>query len=85
MFVIEDETHSEPGLEFASRELAMEELKRLAKLPWNEPPNQAPCSSWETCGRRYCLVEYDTNGAQWRQLSFVPMLELSRYGAQWLG
>ena len=84
MFTIEDELHGEPGAEFATREEAIAELHRLATLPWDAPPNQAPCMSWATCGRSYSLVEYDQSWTPWRQRSSVPMLEISSKGANWL-
>lgn len=83
MIVIEDDLHGEPGEEFATREEAVAELRRRAALPWNEPPNQAPCTSWRTCGRSYALVEYDTRFTPWRRLSSVPILEVSKKGATW--
>ena len=52
VFVIEDESHAEWAGEFATFEEALAELKRRASLPWDEAPNQAPCTSWRTCGRR---------------------------------
>lgn len=84
IFVIEDEAHGEPGAQFATKEAALVELRRLAKLPWDSPPNQAPCMSWETCGRCYMLVEYDERWSPWRQRASVPMLEGSKKGVNWL-
>lgn len=84
MFVIEDEVHAEPGMEFATEADALAEMQRLAALPWNEPPNLPPCQSWRTCGRRYWLVEYDVRGTPWRRLASRAMLEISSTGACWL-
>ena len=84
MFTVEDETHSEPGAEFTTKEEALVELHRLATLPWDKPPNRAPCTSWQTCGRRYALVEYDQRYTPWRRLSSVTMLDVSSKGARWL-
>ncbi|MEG3155308.1 hypothetical protein [Sphingomonas sp. RB1R13] len=84
MFAIEDELHGEPGAEFATRDEAMAELQRLATLPWDEPPNRAPCMSWETCGRNYSVVEYDQSCTPWRQCSVIPMIEMSSKGVKWL-
>jgi len=85
MFAIEDDLHGEPGAEFATREEAQAELQRLAALPWDERPNQAPCTNWRTCGRSYVLVEYDQRFTPWRRLSATPMLEVSSKGTSWLG
>jgi len=84
MFVIEDETHCEPGSEFASRDAAVSELRRLAELPWDVPPNLAPCMSWRTCGRSYELVEYDDAREPWREIRRTAALEISAEGVRWL-
>jgi hypothetical protein len=84
MFVIDDELHAEPVAEFNVEADAVAELKRLAGLPWNEAPNVCPCMSWQTCGRRYHLIEYDTSWIPWRQISNVPMLEVSAKETRWI-
>ena len=84
MFVIEDESHAEPQGEFASLDAALDELKRRATLPWDEPPNRAPCMSWRTCGRRYEVVEYDVSAKPWVELRRLPALKLSSAGPEWL-
>ena len=84
MFAIEDRLHGETGAQFATREEAVAELHRLAALVWDQPPNQAPCTSWQTCGRSYVLAEYDVRFTPWRQLSVVPILEVSSKGVHWL-
>ncbi len=83
MFLIEDELHAEQqDGEFPSLEAAIAELERRAKIPWNEPPNLAPCTSWETCGRNYEVIEYDPSTR--KELRRIPALEVSSNGAQWL-
>lgn len=84
MFVIEDEWHAEWVGEFSSRDEAIEELKRLAELSWDQKPNLCPCTSWRTCGRRYHLVEFDTAGEPWRSLSDEAILEVSAKETAWL-
>ena len=84
MFGIEDEWHAERVAEFATRDEALVELRRLAALPWDEAPNVAPCTSWLTCGRHYELVEYDTKATPWHELGRTPMLEVSQNGTNWL-
>ncbi|MBB2964665.1 hypothetical protein [Methylobacterium sp. R2-1] len=84
MFVIEDELHSETTGQFSSREEAMMELRRVAALPWDAVPNQAPCRSWQTCGRSYELVEYDTEATPWREVSRERILDISSAGPRWL-
>jgi hypothetical protein len=84
MFVIEDEWHAEWIGEFASRDDAYSELRRLATLPWDEAPNLCPCMSWRTCGRRYHLTEYDTSAGAWRRLSDEALLDVSAEKTAWL-
>jgi hypothetical protein len=83
MFVIEDELHAEPQGEFESYEDALDELRRRAAMPWDRPPNVAPCTSWRTCGRTYEVVEYDARQTPWRELQRVLVLEMSAAGARW--
>ena len=84
MFTIEDELHGEPGAEFATKDEAVAQLHQLATLPWDVPPNQAPCMNWQTFGRSYALVEYDDSWTPWHQISSVPMLEVSKKEVKWL-
>lgn len=84
LFVIEDEAHAEVQGEYASLEEAVTELERRASLPWDQPPNQCPCTSWRTCGRRYEVIEYDDSSRPWRQMRRTPYLEVSAEGANWL-
>jgi hypothetical protein len=83
MFVIEDELHAAPRGKYASLEEALAELRRRSHIPWNEKPNQAPCASWRTCGRRYELIEYDESKLPWKELRRVPVLEISAKGVKW--
>ena len=84
MFVIEDESHAEPQGEFASLDAALDELRRRATLDWDEAPNQAPCMSWQTCGRRYEVVEYDDSANPWVEVRRLPVLKISSAGPEWL-
>ena len=62
---------------------ALAELRRLATLPWDEPPNQAPCTNWRDCGRMYELIEYDEADHPRRELRRTLVLEVSAAGPQW--
>ncbi len=85
MFKIEDERHAEPQEgEYQSFAEAVAELQRRASLPWDQEPNVAPCQQWQTCGRTYEIVEYDTSSMPWRELSRVPYLEVTASGVRWL-
>ena len=83
VFVIEDESHCEESGEFVTLEAALAELKRRANLPWDEAPNQAPCTSWRTCGRRYEIIEFDAALSPWKELRRFAVLEVSAAGAKW--
>jgi hypothetical protein len=84
MFVIEDEAHAEQTGEYATMDDAVAELQRRAETPWDEVPNVAPCMSWQTCGRRYEIVEYDESSSPCKQLRCVPALNISAAGVEWL-
>jgi hypothetical protein len=84
MFLIEDENHSEWIAEFATRELAMAELRRLVDVPWDQAPNRAPCTSSRTCGRNYELIEYDDSREPWRELARSAVLKISATEVRWL-
>jgi thymidylate synthase ThyX len=84
MFVIEDEWHAEWIGEYVSREEAHAELRRLAELPWDEAPNVCPCISWQTCGRRYHIIELDTSAEPWRRLHDEALLDVSAERTAWL-
>jgi hypothetical protein len=85
VFVIEDEGHSEwlPG-EFASFDDALSEVRRLAAVPWNTPPNQAPCTGWEGCGRDWTILEFDrTTEPHWTELDRTPIVEIRKARVRW--
>jgi hypothetical protein len=82
-FVIEDESHDEPQGEFATAGDALAELRRRAEIPWDHDPNRAPCQSWQTCGRRYELVEFDDRDTPRKELRRELVLEISADGIEW--
>ena len=82
-YYIEDESHAEQQSVHNSFEAAVEELKRLASIPWDEEPNTAPCQSWTTCGRQYVIIEYEMSTEPWKMLRRVPALEISAQGVMW--
>lgn len=84
MVVIEDEWHAEWIGTFQSRDEALAQLTRLAELPWDEAPNACPCKSWQTCGRSYHLIHYETKSEPWHVLMDEPFLEVSAKGVVWL-
>jgi hypothetical protein len=83
MFVIEDEIHCDWHGQYASFDAAVAELRRRALLPWDQPPNAAPCTSWKTCGREYFIIEIDDSCLPWKELRRVPVLEVSEAVVKW--
>ena len=80
---IEDNIHAEQEGPFATFRDAVEELRRRAAIAWDSPPNQAPCTSWQTCGREYHVLEYDEGSEPWRLLRRAHVLDISEEGAVW--
>ena len=79
-FSIEDEVHSDfgpPPREFANIEDAIQELRRRARIPWNQEPNRAPCTSWRSCKRRWVLLG---ESEIWKEPIWV---EVSAAGVKW--
>lgn len=77
IFVIEDENHCETHGKYHSLEDAVAELKNLTGLPWDKEPNRAPCVGWESCGRKYIIIEYDVSNKQWNEIKRTPGLNIS--------
>src|SRR5688572_9642416 len=82
-FVIEDDFHAELFDEHPTLALAVLELDRLAGIPWNMPPNRAPCEGWENCGRTYHILEVDGTTLPWKELRRIPMLDISALEVRW--
>ncbi len=83
IFVIEDEMHSDHIGEFETFETALEELRRIASINWDENPNRAPCQSWVTCGRDYEIVEYNKAMVPWAEIRRIPVLSVSAKEVRW--
>lgn len=83
IFVIEDRDHAELLGEFATLGDAWTELRRLSAIPWDKQPNVAPCQSWQTCGRDYEIVEYETTSDPWILVKRYSGLEVSAGGVVW--
>jgi len=78
--VIVENLHAEHHGEFPDMAHAVAELKRRAAIPWDQPPNLAPCTSWRTCGRAYELIEYDDSE---KELCRTLALEIRATGITW--
>jgi hypothetical protein len=79
-----DEIHCEQEGPYESFEVAIAELRRRAAIAWDAAPNQAPCTSWRTCGREYHVLEYDTRSESWRLLRKAHVLNISEKGVEWV-
>jgi hypothetical protein len=76
VFVVEDEFHAEVMGQFRSEAAAMAFLADLRGSPL-APLNRPPCTTWETCSRKYYLLEFDDSTAPWVKLSSKPAFEVS--------
>lgn len=83
MFVIEDEIHCDWHGQYGNFDDAVAELRRRATLPWDQPPNAAPCTSSKTCGREYVIIEFDDSSLPWKELRRVPAFDVSAAGVKW--
>lgn len=84
MFVIEDDWHAEPLKgNYHTWDDAMDELRRLASISWDQEPNLAPCTGWRDCGRKYEIIEYDSNPTPWKLISRHSVLEIDANGVRW--
>ena len=83
MFVIEDYTHCDLNNKFETFELALAELRRRARVPWDQEPNRAPCTKWRTCNRTYEVAEYDVSEKPRKLIRRVPVLKVSASGVEW--
>ena len=82
-YVIEDDWHAEWSGEYSSYDDAFAELRRRAESPWDEPPNQAPCMSWQTCGRAYWIIEFASKEEPWEVLNRIWIFNISAEGVTW--
>lgn len=82
-FVIEDISHSEWQGEFKTLDEAIYELKRRSSIPWDQPPNLAPCISWKKCGRDLEIIEFDDSIEPWNEVRRVSGFEISDSGVKW--
>jgi hypothetical protein len=83
LFVIEDDNHAEIIGEFATLEDAWAELACLSTIPWDQGPNAAPCMGWQTCGRAYRILEYETASQPWNELRSYVGLEVNAKAVAW--
>lgn len=84
VFIIEDEVHCEWCGRFSSFRQALDELKRLSAIAWDQSPNAAPCTSSATCGREYVVVEYDDSQTPWHEIKRTAALNIAALGVEWL-
>jgi hypothetical protein len=82
-FVIEDEVHCDWHGQFAKLEEAIAKLRRLSGTPWDQPPNVAPCTNWQSCRREYSIIEFDDFHTPWKELRRIAALDVSSSGVTW--
>jgi hypothetical protein len=82
-FAIEDKDHCQDISTHADLVEAIEALHVLAKVPWGQEPNVAPCITGMTCSRDYEIVEYDTSVMPWAPLRRYPGFYISSQGLVW--
>ncbi len=83
MVWIEDDTHAAYLGSFRTFAEAIAELHRLAEIPWDQDPNKAPCSSWQTCGRTYVVSGQDLDRVPSMHRS-TSVLNVSAKGIVWV-
>jgi hypothetical protein len=81
---IEDDIHGEQEGPFSTFADALAELRRRAAMAWDSPPNKSPCASWESCGREYCILQYDERAQPPRLLRKAHVLDVSAKGVVWI-
>lgn len=85
MIVIDDNIHCDLWSMFKTFEDAITELRRWAAIPWDEPPNRAPCDRWRECGREYVVMEVEVSQPPpWKRLRRVAVLKVSAEGVEWV-
>lgn len=82
-FIIEDESHAEWQCKYDSFEDAVKDLEKRRDIPWNKKPNVCPCISWKTCGRRYAIIEFNTDTHPWKEINRQLVLEISSKESKW--
>lgn len=82
--IIDDNIHCDLWFRFQTFEEAISELKRFAATAWDDPPNKAPCTQWQTCGREYIVMELDRSQKPAKVLRRITVLSVSAEGAQWV-
>ena len=85
MFTIEDDSHGDLLGEYNTFDEAMTQLRAWARIAWDQKPNRAPCTSWQTCGRSYEIVEYDCTATPWNRVRTTPILQVDARGVRWGG
>ena len=83
-YIIEDSFHAQwLGERYASFEEALAVVREWSLLPWDAPPNCAPCVGWQQCGRTYEIVAFDQRAVPWVEISRVAVLSCSAEGMRW--
>jgi hypothetical protein len=82
-FAINDSIHLDQEGTYRSIDAALARLRQLARQPWDAAPNRAPCSSWESCGRDWEILEYEVETIPWQLRETIPAVSISRDAVTW--
>lgn len=83
VFWVEDEIHADGIGEFTTFDEAVDELRRLEKVSWDEQPNTPPCGNLKTCGREYVIIEYNADDTPYDKLNETYVLSTAATGNTW--
>ena len=83
MFILLDKFHYERIGIYDSYEEALNKAIEISKIPWNIPPNKAPCTNWKKCGREYVIVERIKKNNKSLKVSEVDIFNISSNGVIW--
>ena len=82
MFSVYDEAHCEYHGHFATRQEAVDAIISYTQLPWDSPPNRAPCRQWRTCKRNYEIHEW-ADRVHGERLSVRTICRVDSDGVTW--
>ncbi|MFZ5858664.1 MAG: hypothetical protein ACOYZ6_17685 [Chloroflexota bacterium] len=85
MCIIYDDLHAEVlSGEFDTFDAALMELRKIAKIPFGDEPNNPPCANWAHCAREYYVHQYDNSLTPLKLMSQTFVLKISATETVWL-
>jgi hypothetical protein len=82
-FELRDDLYDEIQGEFQTFSEAVAQACRLAAIPWDAPPNPAPCTSRANCSRNDEIVEQLASDGARQVVDHTSILENGAAGAHW--